>query len=385
MAEPVNLLIFGASARAAAGSALRAGLQPWCADLFGDRDLQTRCPSIRVPAREYPDVFLELIVRELAGPWMYVGGLENHPWLIQAMAGWRRLWGNERPALNRARSPWRVAEVLERANVPFPAVRRKLGRRDGPGQWLVKPLYGAGGVGIHFWTGGRQRSLAYDLYLQQYVEGDARAAIFVNDGRLVRLLGMTRQLVGESWLHAARFRYCGSVGPLPLSLDLERAFLRVGSALAVGCPLRGLFGVDCILRDGVPWPVEVNPRYTASVEVLEYATGVAALDLHRRVFDPTAPAVVRHPPVGQPPYVGKAILFARKSLTFPADGPWLASLAASGPVEELPAFADIPQEGEFIKASHPILTFFARAGSVADCLDTLRQIAGDLDRWLWKP
>jgi len=27
----------------------------------------------------------------------------------------------------------------------------------------------------------------------------------------------------------------------------------------------------CILRDGVPWPVEINPRYTASVEVLEYA------------------------------------------------------------------------------------------------------------------
>ena len=40
--------------------------------------------------------------------------------------------------------------------------------------------------------------------------------------------------------------------------------------------LVGLFGVDLILRDGEPWPVEVNPRYTASVEVLELALGTSA-------------------------------------------------------------------------------------------------------------
>ena len=48
--------------------------------------------------------------------------------------------------------------------------------------------------------------------------------------------------------------------------------------------LRGLFGVDFVLRDGIPWPVEVNPRYTASVEVLEFAAGIRALTLHRSIF-----------------------------------------------------------------------------------------------------
>ena len=41
-----HLLLFGASVRAAAFSALRAGLRPWCADLFGDADLQARCPAL---------------------------------------------------------------------------------------------------------------------------------------------------------------------------------------------------------------------------------------------------------------------------------------------------------------------------------------------------
>jgi predicted ATP-grasp superfamily ATP-dependent carboligase len=382
MAQAENLLIFGASARAAAGSALRAGLLPWCADLFGDQDLQVRCPSLRVPGGEYPDIFLELVDREVSGPWMYVGGLENRPWLIRAMAQRRLLWGNDQAVLKRSRSPQAVASLLEKANVPCPVVRRKLGKGDESRQWLVKPLHSAGGVGIRVWAGGRQRSPGRDVYFQEYLEGEACAALYANDGRQVHLLGVTRQLVGEAWLHAAPFRYCGSIGPLPLSPDVDRAFVGLGSALVGGCGLRGLFGVDCVLRDGVPWPVEVNPRYTASVEVLEYATGIAAVDLHRRAFDPAVPFVARHAPARQAPSIGKAILFACAALNFPPDGPWLPAVRTPGPVEELPAFADIPRPGEPIKAGRPILTFFARGGSVADCTESLHQIARDLDRWL---
>jgi len=36
--DEAQVLIVGASARAAAFSALRAGLRPWCADLFADLD-----------------------------------------------------------------------------------------------------------------------------------------------------------------------------------------------------------------------------------------------------------------------------------------------------------------------------------------------------------
>ena len=41
--------------------------------------------------------------------------------------------------------------------------------------------------------------------------------------------------------------------------------------------LAGWFGVDFILRDGIPWPVEINPRYTASVEIHELASGRSLL------------------------------------------------------------------------------------------------------------
>jgi len=124
----------------------------------------------------------------------------------------------------------------------------------------------------------------------------------------------------------------------------------------------------------------VNPRYTASVEVLEYATGLPALALHRRVFDPAAPAPA--PAATASGVVGKAVLFARAPVVFPEDGPWLATLHSPLPVEEMPDFADIPPAGQRIEAGRPVLTFFARAADVTACLEALRRGAADLDAQL---
>jgi predicted ATP-grasp superfamily ATP-dependent carboligase len=81
--------------------------------------------------------------------------------------------------------------------------------------------------------------------------------------------------------------------------------------------------------------------------------------------------------------IGKAILFAREDLIFPPDGPWLRQLQRSRSVLELPEFADIPQPGEHIPTGRPILTFFARAETVAACLASLRRTAAALDRQLF--
>ena len=48
--------------------------------------------------------------------------------------------------------------------------------------------------------------------------------------------------------------------------SLAAKLQRLGEVLASASGLMGWFGIDYVLRDGEPWPVEVNPRYTASVE-----------------------------------------------------------------------------------------------------------------------
>jgi predicted ATP-grasp superfamily ATP-dependent carboligase len=379
MTQPLR--IFGASVRAAAFSALRSGLRPWCLDLFADIDLRNRC-TVRRLIGSYPHAFLDGIDTAPPGPWMYTGGLENWPRVVQRLAERRPLWGNAAAALSRARHPEYVANLLQAADMPAPALGRPGERSEGTRRWLYKPRRGAGGNGIHFATENITDQTT--AYCQEYVEGRPCSLLYLGDGRRACLLGMTWQIVGVSWLHAAPFRYGGSIGPVDPALIRHPSLHVLGNVLADGCGLRGLFGVDGILREDVFWPVEINPRYTASVEVLEQATGLPALAWHAHVF--TQGQLPSFSPSAIPPErsIGKAILFAPEDLLFPADGPWMTEVRSPTPVQMLPAFADIPAVGERIEASRPVLTFFARAGSPSACEDALRQSAADLDRWLFK-
>ncbi len=314
---------------------------------------------------------------------MYTGGLENWPQLGERWAKQRPLWGNADRSLSLARNPEHVTRLLLDREMPVPALCRPETPLSEDKRWLRKPAKGAGGVGIHFWSEKDRSSEKSSGYCQEYIEGQPVALLLVGCRGQAHLLGMTRQLVGVPWLHAGPFAYCGSIGPLDPAIVARPSLEELGNLLALECFLEGLFGVDGILRDGTFWPVEINPRYTASAEVLEYATHLPALTYHAHVFTQgqlPSPVLAALPTDHS---LGKAILFARDDLIFPADGPWMSELRSPTPGEEMPAFADIPAAGERIEAGRPILTFFARAGSPSACEDALRCIAADLDRWLF--
>ncbi len=376
MNHPADLLIVGGSARAAAFSALRAGLTPLCVDRFSDADLRQRCDwrpwsDLRRVAEEFPRI-----------PWLYTGGMENRPALVRSLSRNRRLWGNDSEVLRLVRSPFVVYRVLRDAGLECPEVKHRRSdiRDDSP--WLMKPLRSAGGAGIQFLSaaddvGPRHR------YFQRYVDGESGSATYIADDRSAQLLGVTRQFVGTAWLHAAPFQYCGSLGPVPLTGAVRSALDKLGNVLTLGCGLQGLFGVDFIVRDDSPWTIEVNPRYTASMELVEFATGARALALHRRVFDSTVPLPPTQTKAGV--CFGKAVLFATAPVIFPEVGPWSESIRQLQPVSEFPAFADVPIPGGRIAEKSPVLSFFAQAKTIAECETELRRIAGDLDRWLYRP
>jgi predicted ATP-grasp superfamily ATP-dependent carboligase len=381
MSEPKQpLILIGASARAAAFSALRAGLGPWCADLFADLDLQARA-AVRRVAAGYPHAFLDILDTDIPGPWMYTGGLENWPELIEVMANRRPLWGNSAAAVESARDPIRIARLLKAAGLPVPETL-VVTPDDFSRPWLIKLRCGSGGRGVRHWKHGyADQSGTTETHWQEYVDGQPAAAIYAADRRETRFLGLSHQLVGADWLGAKEFQYCGSIGPVAPPPAMRRELTALGELLRKHCGLIGLFGVDGVIQEDAFWPVEVNPRYTASVEVLEYATGLRALAWHRRAFDADAPEPSPHPVT--PGFVGKAILFAQDELTFPADGPWLSELRSPTPLDIAPDFADIPAAGEVIPRGRPILTFFVHRAELGSCEDALRAIAEDLMRRLF--
>jgi predicted ATP-grasp superfamily ATP-dependent carboligase len=192
------------------------------------------------------------------------------------------------------------------------------------------------------------------------------------------LIGMTRQLVGEEWLHARPFRYCGSIGPLPVDDRLRGKCQRLGEVIARSCALRGIFGVDFVAGDKAMWPIEVNPRYPASVEILELAMGSSALAAHCKVFNRTLVSTSLSRAFTHVQILGKAIIFAPDALHFPMEGPWSAACETDNEPAPFPHYADIPYARERIEARQPVITAFAEGASVDDCAALLRLRAREL-------
>src|SRR5262245_45662697 len=115
-----QLILIGASVRAAAFSALRAGFRPWCADLFSDLDLRQRCPCEVVPSSTYPDDFLDILEKAPPGPVVYTGALENARSLLTRLARKRTIWGNTSLAIAQVRSPSRMLRILRKHHQPVP-------------------------------------------------------------------------------------------------------------------------------------------------------------------------------------------------------------------------------------------------------------------------
>jgi uncharacterized protein len=363
-----TLIIIGASTRAAATSAWRAGWTPWCADLFADADLERIAPVKKVPLENYPHGLLDALNDAPAGPVMYTGGLENWPNLLAKID--RPLFGNTPEVVRTVRTPGRWTACLKSHRLSCPAIAESPQRT---GRWLLKAKRSAGGIGVHQYE--RQAFDPRTHFLQERIDGIACSANFLaREGRTI-YLGATRQLIGTPWLHASGFQYAGSIGPF-FSPAVEPFWPEIGNALAWTFRLRGLFGVDAVMRDGAPWPVEVNPRYTASVEVVERIWRQAMLE-------PPDVAVRRGYPGGQRGlFWAKGILFARKTFVFPADGPWLDSLSDHVGLDEA-EYADIPHAGDVIEQGRPVLTFFASAINLMECERKLQETAQALDRRLW--
>ncbi len=369
-----SVLIAGASARAAAFSAVAAGLAPQALDLFADEDLTARCPTVRVTA--FPRGFVTAASELPDSPWLYTGGLENHPRTVDAISRERILWGNGGAVLRRVRDPWDVAETLHAAKICVPQLRHANDSQPSGSDWLLKSMGSSGGLGVRLAADGLPPgSNPRRWYVQQRIVGRSLGTVFVAATGAARLLGVTDQLVGVRCTGAPPFHYAGSIGPPRLAARARATIERIGNCLAVEYDLVGLFGVDFIRdRQGRFWPVEVNPRYPASAEVLELASGVSMIGLHARAC--TERELPQSSPLTSRGYVGKAVVYAPGDflVTKEQNRRWHASnktpattfQAQSSPlIGSQYTVADIPSVGTHVPVGAPVVTLIERARDVA--------------------
>jgi predicted ATP-grasp superfamily ATP-dependent carboligase len=372
--ERGHLLLAGVTTRALAVSAAKVGYRVTAADAFGDLDLHAVAEVIPMPrpaghfrpglaAVAAADVPATLVV--------YTSSFENDPAAVAQLSHGRRLLGNPPAVLLRVRNPIELARLLRGEGFAAPDTRASPPPRS-PGQraWLLKPRRSGGGHGIRPWHAGQP--VPRSGYLQERIDGVPGSIVFAADGRGAVTLGLSRQVIGDARLGMAGFRYCGSLLATPAAplFPRQEALLERAAAVATMVTrefgLVGLNGIDFIASDGVPYPVEVNPRYSASMELVERAGGVSLFEAHARACDGLLPLPLT---LGHRVH-GKAIIFARHDVRLGDTQGWLGHAS----------LADVPHAGERIRRGHPICTVFAEAQSGEACRRLLLQRAAGIYR-----
>jgi uncharacterized protein len=275
MRERPALIVVGASARALAASALRAGFAPLAIDVFGDGDtraLSADCLRLEGGLADgLREAALMPAIDAMAAAYdpfgiVYGSGFDDKPELIAAMARRLRVLGNSAAAMARAKDPLALAELCADCGISHPEIRLSA-PADQTG-WLVKKRGGAGGGHVSV---AKRSAAAPEHYFQRRTAGDSCSALFIADGKMVEMIGLSAQWTAPT--RSQPFRYGGAVGPIVLAKAQTEAVCRAVASLTRRLGLVGLNSADFLIDGQSTWLVEINPRPGATLDVFDSAGG----------------------------------------------------------------------------------------------------------------
>jgi len=357
--DPARLLVVGASGRALAQSAVAEGLKVDAIDLFCDSDLR-EVAKMSFRSINFPHDLASIAEQLPYSNWMYCGGLENHPEVIDAICEKHRLRGIRGQPLKKVRAP----ETLF-ATVPGPefCTDPDSDQLDST-RWLMKPRKSGGGLGIHS-VGNvgecRARLSNGTHYAQRLIDGQSMSTLYLGNGERVRTLASFRSIGREGTWH-----YQGSVGPVAVSSPQQKWLEQIGEKLVHSFQLCGIFGVDWIAdRSGRSLVLEVNPRWTATAELCERSLGVPLVRWHLAACD-GGELPPLSPNAGTDKLYVKRILYAAREFTFHRDAIARFDRGFRDQSELTDArtsveWCDLPEDGTEIGTSEPICSLILSA------------------------
>ena len=141
---------------------------------------------------------------------------------------------------------------------------------------------------------------------------------------------------------------------------------RMVNVITRECGLIGLNGIDFFVTDeGDVLFLEVNPRYSSSMELYRKAYGLDIFRLHVEAFEnklPNGHLLFERNSGYSGPCWGKTIVYAPWDIVAEDTSKWFDR-----------GIRDIPHAGEEIPAKTPLCTVFAKAESRDRCLAALKE------------
>lgn len=360
----------GFSTRGIAESAVKSGYKVSTIDFFGDYDQRLLVKNLSL-MRDYGLPFsagnaLRAFKKSPLRPdaIVYTSPFENHPREVKKFSEGRILLGNSPESLRKVRN-WRyLRSFFQKEGISFPEIIFSEEPLPQGEEWLVKPEKGGGGYRIKPWKGER---LKRGFFLQKREGGIPCSAVFVGDGANCVLLGISEQLIGLSELGTNGFTWCGNISPIDGTPEEKESLIlkieEISSKITREFGLKGINGIDFLLSPSLQTPLllEVNPRYPASVEIMERAFDFPGFDFHVKACLGKLSDSPLKERLNSSQFFGKAIVYAKRDVVVP---PEVVSWVLGNR-------RDVPFPGEIIKKGHPICTVFAKGQSREECFQAL--------------
>jgi predicted ATP-grasp superfamily ATP-dependent carboligase len=351
----MRILVIGINIRHIAASASRAGHEVIAVDSYCDRDLNRWAgETARLPRegwKEHLPAFVEKFRPDAVvfGPGLEEASLPETPVL-----------NNPAQKTAQVSDKLYLASWLEEKGFPF--IRTETSPESLSYPFLVKPRRGAGGVGCRKVCSPVQLQWQEGLIAQELIAGQPASVSVIGNGREAQAIAVNEQLIGLGWAGAKGFRYSGNITPLAMP---HRGMAEMAEEIVAGLGLIGSNGVDFLLAEDGPVPVEVNSRFQGSLDTVECACKINVFQAHLQSFSGGLPK----PPAPPRSTAGRVIIYAPCDLTIEADlfYSWTA---------------DVPEVGSRMAADEPLLSLIAQGSSRDGVLARLKRRSAMLSRMI---
>ena len=336
-----NLLVIGIDVVSLTVSARKAGYQVYVADFFGDQDLKHVCSKSLSIIKQKPEktcgqmsgdfnpeallqLARELLKKNTIDAALLSSGLDDYLDVLFELNDLIPILGNHPNVIKKIRDKMNFFQELKRLGIPHPETaiaenyeeaREK--SKDIGYPVLVKPSRGFGGVGIRKAQNSKELRQAFrdasffdeKVLIQEHISGTPASASLISSTNRAITLILNEQLLGlDEVSQEEPFGYCGNVVPLMATRAVTDKCKDIVERIAMHFGLVGSNGIDLVIsNDGIPYVVEVNPRFQGTLECVEQVLGINMVKAHvKACLEGILPTIIKKPQV----FCTRLILFA---------------------------------------------------------------------------
>ncbi|MBT9260046.1 MAG: carbamoyl-phosphate synthase large subunit [Clostridiales bacterium] len=203
------------------------------------------------------------------------------------------LLGTTVDALDQAEDRERFEALLESLGIPHPeggaatSLRRALALAASIGYpVMVRPSYVLGGRAMQVCYGPEDLarymeeavavSRRHPVLVDRYIGGVEVDVDLISDGETVIIPGILEQ-IERAGIHSGDSM--AVYPPQHLSRDLQEKMAAYAAAIARHLPVKGLMNIQMVVQGGEVQVLEVNPRASRTVPILQKATGIPMVEL----------------------------------------------------------------------------------------------------------